>query len=198
MGKIKHIKNIRDFFKKNIVVDINSLKNFIRNRGGNKSYVYLLLNNMLKKGEINRITRGCYSLHEDPIISVFCFKPSYIGLQSALSAHNLWEQETIPTIISVKKVRQGIRKVNEDNVMIHRISPKYFFGIEYFKEGDFHVPISDVEKTLIDMIYFNQPLSDSLMKSFKDKLDKKKLDKYLKKYSKRFRGMVKDALNEIE
>ena len=190
MGKVKYIQDIRNFFKKNNIVDINSLKRFIQKQNGNEKYIYLMINNMIKKGEIKRVTRGYYSINDDPIISVFCFKPSYIGLQSALSIHNLWEQETIPIIITTGKIRQGIRSVNENNVMLHRISPRYFFGIDYTKEGNIYIPVSDIEKTFIDLIYFKQKIDKGLLKEFKKRINKKKLINYARKYPKKIYNKI--------
>ena len=188
MGKIKYINEIREFFKESPVVSIGSLKKFINKK--NKDYIYLLINNLLQKKEIKKITRGFYTIHEDPSLIVFCLKPAYLGLQDSLSIHNLWEQETNPVVITVKKVRQGIRKVFGNNVVIRRIKGKYFFGFEYKKQGSFYFPYSDIEKTFIDMIYFRQNLDEELIKNFKEKIDKKKLNSYLKKYPKRFKDRV--------
>ena len=188
MGKIKYIDKIREFFKESPVVSINSLKKFINKK--NKDYIYLVINNLLKKREIKKITRGFYTIHEDPSLTVFCFKPAYLGLQDALSFHNLWEQETNPIIITVKKVRQGVRKVFENNIVIRRISSKYFFGFEYVKYGDFYFPYSDIEKTFIDLAYFRQNIDKEVLKNFKKRINKKKLKGYLKKYPKRFRKKV--------
>lgn len=189
MGKIKYIKMIREFFKESPIVSINSLKRFVSKKQG-EDYIYLTINNLIKKKEIKRLTRGFYTLHEDPSLVVFCFKPSYLGLQDALSIHNLWEQETIPVIITTRKVRQGIRKILGMNVLIRRMNKKYFFGFEYEKVGDFYLPYSDIEKTFIDMIYFRQSLDKDLLKNFKEKINKKKLKKYLKKYPKKIKTKV--------
>lgn len=182
MGKVKYIREIEEFFKKSLVVDINSLKNFIRKHRGNEKYIYLLISNMLKRGKIKRLTKGYYTIHEDPTLAVFCFKPAYIGLQNALSIYDLWEQETIPVIITTRKVRQGLRNIFGNNVLIKRISKKYFFGFEYIEYSSFFIPISDVEKTFIDMIYFKQKLDKELIKNFKKRINKKKLEGYLNRY----------------
>jgi len=182
MGKIKYIDNTRKFFKKSPIVNINSLKKFINKK--NKDYIYLLINNLLKNKEIKKITKGFYTIHGDPSLIVFCFKPAYLGLQDALSIHNLWEQETNPVVLTVKKARGGIRKVFDNNVVIRRISPKYFFGIDYIKQGDFYYPYSDIEKTFIDMVYYKQHLDQETIKNFKKKIKKQKLNSYLKHYPK--------------
>lgn len=188
MGKIKYINKIREFFKESPVVSINSLKKFINRK--NKEYIYLIIHNLIKKKEIKKITRGFYTAYEDPGLAVFCFKPSYLGLQDALSFHELWEQETISIIITARKIRQGIREILGANVLIRRIDKKYLFGFEYKKVGDFYAPVSDIEKTFIDMIYFNEQLSPETRKNIIKKIDTKKLNSYLKFYPKRFRERI--------
>jgi len=188
MGKIKYITEVREFFKKSPVVDISSLKRFIKKK--NKKYVYLLIHNLLKKGEIKQVTKGYYSIYEDPSLIVFCFKPSYLGLQNALSFHNLWEQETVPVILTTRNLRKGIREVFGRNVFIRRIDKRYIFGFEYYKDGDFYFPYSDIEKTFIDMVYFKQPLDKEVIAEFRKKIDKKKLNKYLIRYPIDFRRKV--------
>jgi len=195
MGKIKYINKIREFFKENPVVSINSLKKFINKK--NKKYIYLIINNLIKKKEIKKITRGFYTIYEDSGLAVFCFKPSYLGLQDALSIHNLWEQETNPVIITVRQIRQGLRKVFENNIIIRRINKKYMFGFEYKKTGDFYAPVSDIEKTFIDMIYFNEQLSKETKKNIIKKIDMKKLNLYLKIYPKKFRKRVMSSLGNF-
>jgi len=188
MGKIKYINEIRKFFKESPVVDINSLKRFVSKK--DKNYVYLLINNLLKKKEIRKITRGFYSIYEDPSLIVFCFKPAYLGLQNAMSFHNLWEQETNPVVITTRNLRQGIRAVFGRNVLVRRISRKYIFGFEFYKDGDFYFPYSDIEKTFIDMVYFRQYLDRENISEFRKKIDKKKLKSYLARYPDRFRKKV--------
>ncbi len=192
MGKIKYINEIRKLFRESPVVSINSLKKFITKK--DKRYIYLLINNLLKNGEIKKITRGFYTIHDDPSLLVFCLKPSYLGLQDALSIHNLWEQETNPVIISVKKVRQGIRKIFGNNAVVRRISGKYLFGFEYKKNGDFYFPVSDIEKTFIDMVYYRQHIDKELLKEFKKRINKKKLFLYLKRYNKNMQRIVREKM----
>jgi len=192
MGKIKYITEVRKFFKESPVVDINSLKKFILHK--DKNYIYLLISNLLKKKEINRITRGYYTIYDDSSLIVFCFKPSYLGLQDALSFHNLWEQETNPVVITTNNIRRGLRKVFGRNTILKRIPGKYMFGYEYYKYSlenrEIYLPYSDTEKTFIDMIYFKQPLDKETIKNFKKKINTKKLKEYLKKYPKNIKERV--------
>jgi len=194
MGKEKYLKEILEFFKKSPVVDSGSINGIIRNKKNVKQYPKQLIKNLISKNRIKKLAKGFYTIHEDPSLAVFCFKPSYLGLQDALSLHELWEQETIPVIITARKVRQGIRQIFGTNVLIRRINNKYLFGFNYEKQGDFYFPYSDIEKTFIDMVYFKQYLDKETKANFMKKIDKKKLNSYLKAYPKRFRKSVLNLL----
>jgi len=195
MGREKYLLEIKSLFKKSPIIDFKSITRIIRNKKQVKQYNKQLIKNLISKGEIKRLTKGYYTIHEDPSLAVFCFNPAYLGLQDALSFHNLWEQETIPIIITSKKVRQGIRKIFNTNVLIRRINRKYFFGIEYINYGNFYLPISDIEKTFIDMLYFKQKIDKNVLNNFKKKIDKRKLVTYLKKYPKK---TTKSVLNSFK
>ena len=187
---MKVVNKVREYLKKTPVASVDSISRIV----GSKNYAYLLLNHLVKKGEVFRITKGYYSIESDPTLLVLCIKPSYLGLEDALSFHNLWEQETIPVIITPRKVRQGKRKVLKHNVLIRRILPKYFFGWDLMKYGNFLVPVSDVEKTLIDLVYFGKRIDKNLARRFKEKIDKGKLTSYLRKYPRNVRSKVTKML----
>jgi predicted transcriptional regulator of viral defense system len=190
MGRVVHLNKIREFSKSTPVFRTKDVELLVKN----KNYSYLILHKLAKRGEIKRITKGWYSLHEDPVISVFCFKPAYIGLQEALSLHELWEQETNVVIVTAKKVRTGIRKILDSNVILHRIKQKYFFGFDYLKYENFFIPVSDIEKTLIDLVYFNEIPGKNVLREIKKQIDKKKLEKYLKNFPLKFRKRVHDLI----
>lgn len=180
-----HIKKVREFLKRTPVANLQSISAQI----GDKNYAYVTMNHLLKRGEVRRITRGYYTVHDDPSLLVYCLKPAYIGLQDAMSFHNLWEQETSPIIITNRKVRCGIRKVMGHNVLVRRISKEYLFGYEHYRHGDFSLPVSDVEKTFIDMVYFGE-IEKPIMREFETRIDRKKLGRYLRKYPTNFRNKI--------
>lgn len=189
MGKQIHLEKIEALFEKSPVVDFKSIERIV-GKSKKSSYAKLLVYNLLKKGKIKKIGKGAYSQYNEISLAVFSFKPAYLGLQSALSHYGVWEQETIPVIITTKKVRRGIREVISGNVLLRNIDKKYFFGIEYIKEGEFYLPYSDLEKTFIDMIIFNQKIDKEVLKKIKDKINKGKLQNYLKRYSSGIRRRV--------
>jgi predicted transcriptional regulator of viral defense system len=197
MGKRIHLDMIESFFEKSPVVDFNSIERIIRSKKKVKHYAKKLVSQLLKRGKIKRLAKGYYTKFDDITLSVFCFQPAYLGLQDSLSAHELWEQETIPIILTSRKTNPGIRVITGGNVMVKRIDKKYVFGIEYLKQGDFYFPYSDIEKTFIDMIYFKQYIDKEVIKEFKRKIDKKKLNSYLKLYPKRFRKIVLKRIGRL-
>lgn len=183
--KSRHVKKIREFLKNTPVANLQSISTLV----GDKNYACVIMNHLLKRGEVKRITRGYYTTHDDPSLLVYCLKPAYLGLQDAMSLHNLWEQETSPIIITNRRVRSGIRRVMGHNVLVRRISKGHFFGYGHHRYGDLLLPVSDVEKTFIDMAYFGE-IGKHTVRRFKTKVDRKKLEEYLRKYPRGFKRKV--------
>jgi len=190
MGKIKHLKKIEEFIEKSAVFNIRDIKKLVPN----PDYANLLLHNMVKKGKINRLLKGYYSKFDDPHLIAYCIKPSYIGLESALSLHNLWEQETNVVLLTIRRVRSGIRKVQDANVVVKQINPNHFFGFEHINYYDFRINVSDIEKTLIDLVFYKKYIDQDLITEFRKKVNLKKLKGYLKNYDNEFADKVKNLL----
>ena len=197
MGKKKYTDRIIEFAQKSVVFRSRDIEILI----GDKEYAHLILHNIVGQGRLFRIVKSCYSMYNDPMLSVFCFRPAYIGLQTALSLYNLWEQETIPVIISGKKIKIGIRHILGYNVMIHRIDPSYIFGINFIEYGDFYLPVSDLEKTLLDFIYFNIKLDREVQTRILENIDSNILLKYITLYKPktklRIRQQLKNSSSDI-
>lgn len=200
MGKQVHINKIRELFKKSPVVDFKSIERIIKNKSKPKSksnYAKLLVSNLMKKGEIKKIGKGYYTIHDELTLAVFSYHPAYLGLQSALSKHGFWEQETIPVIITAKKVRRGVKNFMGKNVLIKNLDKKYFFGFEFFKEGNFYIPYSNVEKTFIDMVVFNQIIDEEVLDKIRLRANKRKLIRYLGVYSSKTKKRVLRKFEEL-
>jgi predicted transcriptional regulator of viral defense system len=161
---------------------------------GDKAYALLLLHNLVRRGEIHRVTKGWYSRLDDPVVSVFAFKPSYLGLHEALSLHGLWEQETNVVLITPRPLRRGARSVMGNTVLVRRIERNRFFGFEYLNYDGFVVPVSDVEKTLIDMVYFRENPDEDVLAEVRKRSDLGKLNSYLAAYPSRFGRRVRKVL----
>ncbi len=146
-----------------------------------KGYLNLLVHNLLAKGEIRRVSRGVYTFSDETEVVGFGFRPFYYGLQEALSLRNLWEQESNPIVITPRKVRSGVRIFNGANYVVKRIDRRMFFGFRTMKYKNFWIPVSDVEKTLIDFVYFKEHLSPEGIDEIKRRIDRKVLNRHLKR-----------------
>ncbi|MCR4327791.1 MAG: hypothetical protein NUV46_04395 [Nanoarchaeota archaeon] len=194
MGKQIHLDKVEKLFEKSPVVDFKSLERVV-GKSKKSSYTKLLVHNLVKKGKIKKIGKGFYTKHEEISLSVFCFNPSYLGLQSALSFYGIWDQATIPIVLTSRNVRTGLRKVLGKNILVRKISKGYFFGYELKKEGNFYVPYSDLEKTFLDFVLLNEKLSKEGLLEIRQKIDLKKLKRYLKVYPER---IYKKSLTLLE
>jgi predicted transcriptional regulator of viral defense system len=186
MGRVVHLDRVREFIARTPAFRAKDIELIVQER----QYNWVLLHNLVKSGSVKRITKGWYSTRDDPIVSVFAFRPAYLGLQEALSLRNLWEQETNVVLVTPLMVRPGMRRVMGSNVIIHRIKVGHFFGFEYLKYGDMAIPVSDAEKTLIDLVYFNESPGRDVLKKIARNVDAEKLEDYLKRYPEGLRRRV--------
>ncbi len=190
---MKHIELVRTHFKKTPVFTLRDVAIFIGKKAS-RNYLQVLLHNLVKSGELKRIAKGHYTFHEEMQVVGFAFQPFYYGLQDALSLLNLWEQETNPIVITPRKVRKGLRTFLGNNYLVRTIDRNMFFGFEMAKYFDFWIPVSTPEKTLIDFVYFKEPLSRGVLKELKKNVDKKKLNEFLKRTSPYTRKKVEALL----
>ena len=156
------------------------------------------MHNLIGSKRAFQVKRGYYTLHDDLMVAGFAFAPFYYGLETALTYHKLWDYMTPITIMTTKSVRSGNRSVFGRNVSIRRISKKMFFGYSLVKyEELFYIPMADIEKTLIDSVYFHQP-SKEVYRSILDRTDVRNLRNYLKACPKAVRSQVKVLIDEYE
>jgi predicted transcriptional regulator of viral defense system len=190
LGKVVHLEKVRKLMKSTPVFRAIDVELLVGDRG----YSSLLLHNLAARGEVFRVTKGWYSASDDPIVSVFAFRPAYLGLEAALSIHDMWEQETNVVIVSASKVRPGLREVMGSNVVVHRISHRYLFGFDYLKHGGLYVPVSDPEKTLIDLVYFGGTVGGDTIRKVAGRVERRKLAEYLRVYPAAFRERVEEVV----
>ncbi len=172
------------------IFSIRDLKIGLSERKISTKYLYTLVHGLLRKKEIIRITRGIYTFHDDAFVVGFAFEPFYYGLECALSLRDLSTQGANPIVITARKVRVGVRTFKNRNYRIRKINGNLFFGYELLKYGKFWIPVSDVEKTAIDLVYFGYGIREELLEGIHKNIDIGKLNRYLKKYDIRFRRRV--------
>ena len=171
-------------------------------RGGRKpGNLTRLISYMKSSGKLYAVKKGVYSFRKDNMLSGFAYSPFYYGLLSAMTVREMWTQHSRPEIMTVRKVRKSRTHIFGDEgdvVFIHHIPPKYFFGYDIVKYGQLKIPVSDPEKTLIDMFYYRVklPLQDysGLLKA----VNYRKVRKYLRAYGRRTSTLVLGFLKEYK
>lgn len=189
---MKYINNIRGALSAEgfPVFSISDIRVMLSSQGAKKEYAYTLLHNLIARKEVIRITRGAYTFHKEIRVVGFAFSPFYYGLEDALSIRGIWEQGANPIIITRRKIRNGVRKFIGRNYVLHKIDKKHFFGHELFKIGGIWVPVSDIEKTFIDLVYFRHYIRDDVLDYMRRNVKVEKLNGYLKTYDERFSAKV--------
>ena len=184
---MKYIDNIRKNLsgKEFPTFSVYDVKSMLAAHRANPNYAYIILNNLVSGNEVRRITRGMYTFHEDIRVVGFAFNPFYYGLEDALTVRGLWEQGSNPVVITPRRIRNGIRKFYGRNYVLRRISKAHFFGHELVKYGDFWIPVSDLEKTIIDFAYFRHYLRKDVLLELVPRINKAKLRGYLARYDPR-------------
>ncbi|MFH0973850.1 MAG: type IV toxin-antitoxin system AbiEi family antitoxin domain-containing protein [Candidatus Micrarchaeota archaeon] len=180
---MKYSEKFIERFRKRATFTTGDAKRFLVSLGASCGYASVFLSNAVKRGTVKRLAHGVYSFQSEPDSSLAeaAFSPAYHGLQDALSIHGLWEQETIPVLVTPRRVKQGVRCIAGGKILVRRIARKMFFGFESVRVhgGESWTRVSDVEKTLIDFVYFKAPLGGEALTEIAGRLNEKKLGEYL-------------------
>lgn len=184
---MKYVDSFLEEFKKTPIFTISDTTKFLKYNGSTGTYPTVFIAQMIRSGRVHKITRGVYTLYKDIELVGFAFCPFYYGLGFALTKHKLWKQQANPYVLTIRNVRRGTRQAFGLNFTVSRISKDMFFGYYYIKGQNAYYPISDIEKTLIDCIYYRLNLEDYVYGNIFQKLDAQKMNGYLKKCNKRVR-----------
>ncbi len=183
---MKYLRSVRENFNtpKFPVFTLQDLKTYLQNQKITPSYLKRMINHLIKKKEITRITKGVYTFRNDITTVGFAYKPFYYGLENALTIRKIWNQNTNPTIITSKNVRTGQRKFQNTIYIIKHLNKKQFFGYDLIQQKDYWIPVSNPEKTLIDMTHFKHHVPEEALTEIKKQINRKKLKQYLQQYDK--------------
>jgi len=182
MPKVKY----KSFIERLKRADLFSFR-MLESRMG-KNYAKLFVHNLLKNGEIIKLKKGWYSFKKSPYLLANLLVKSYIGLGSAALIHGVWDKAVNITILTPLvgiKIRKGEKMIAGRKVIVRKISEKMYFGYEFKSVEGINVRVSDPEKTLIDMIYFDYPFFDEVKGELVKLCDKRKLISYVKLMDKR-------------
>ena len=189
--------------------------NDIRNAVSKKYSKFALrkrINESKSKGWFVPLKRGLYFIADitshgfvdvSPFVIANAYnKDTYISLDSAFSYYNLIEQ-MLRTTTSITKNRTKRYKFQGHNYQFLKIRRNLYFGSKSHVIDGYYVKIAELEKAILDYLYFRNDtytidLLIEILQKIKDKLDLKKLFIYAKKFpeaSKRKIGFLLDLLN---
>ena len=147
---------------------------------------FSVISRLSKSGVLEKIGKNCYILAHKPahqfLIANYCFSPSYVSFESALSYYGILSQ--FPTeVTSVTPLKTAKYQLRERVFSYAHLKKDLFWGYDKKPEGFL---IASPEKAVLDQAY----LASKGLKSFpKDELDwslvdKKKLLEFAKMYPK--------------
>ncbi len=145
-----------------------------------------------KTGRLHGIVKGAYTTSMDAMTAGFAFQPFYYGLRSALTIMDAWTQMPIPEVVTLRRVKRARISVLDGHarIMLHHSRPAYFFGFSIREYGKMRVPVSDPEKTLIDLFFYKVRLPIQQYSGILNLIERKKLLEYLKAYDGHTRATV--------
>lgn len=169
--------------------------------GSKRSNLSRILSYLKSRGKIFALKNGVYTARKNDVIVGFGFSPFYYGLLYALTIRELWTQNAEPEIITLKRVRRSkVTLFGKDQHMasLHHCKPKHFFGFDIVKYGGINVPVSDPEKTLIDIFYYKVRLPIQSYALLLEAVKVRKIRAYLKKYDVRTKTAVLDFISKYK
>lgn len=150
------------------------------------------LSRMVKEGVIYTVIKGVFSTQMRDDITGFAFSPFYYGGLAALMMRDLIDDQVKIEVMTTRTVKRSYQAIygGKSKIILHHIPTKYYFGFSDLKYGDITVPVSDPEKTLIDIFYYQIALSVRDYAEVLKRLNAGVLNKYLKHYDRHTRTAV--------
>lgn len=146
--------------------------------------IQVTLSRMVKTGKLYRVTKGVFSLYKRAEFAGFAFTPFYYGGLAALMIMDLIDDQVKMEVMTTKIVKRSFIEVfsGESRIVLHHLPRKYYFGFRGMNYGGVKVPVSDPEKTLIDLFYYKERLSIQDYAEILKTVQVRKLKDYLKVY----------------
>jgi hypothetical protein len=172
----------------------NDVRIALRDRHNNISdkTIQVTLSRMAKSKGIYPVIKGVFSLERKDEIVGFAFAPFYYGGLAALMIRDLVDNQVKMEIMTTRRVKKSFITVynGDSKVILHHIPKKYYFGFEDLKYGNIVVPVSNPEKTLIDMFYYKEKLSPHDYEGIVKGIRKEILEEYLTYYDNHTKATV--------
>lgn len=150
-----------------------------------------------KKGYVKKIRQGFYTFTDlemdEKILFTIAnriYEPSYVSLETALSIYGLIP-EAVYGVTSVTSQNTKNIKTPVGDFIYRHTQPELMFGYELREHGGHHYQIAEMEKAILDFLYFNSKVNDN--ESFEgmrfntsevmEKMHMEKFNKYLSAFN---------------
>ncbi|MGE3954579.1 MAG: type IV toxin-antitoxin system AbiEi family antitoxin [Parachlamydiales bacterium] len=186
---------------------IDQARQIIIRLGGRPAVVHDVLRNLKRDHWIRTLKRGLYVITEEsgfgPVpheyqVATALVHPSAIAYWSALQYHHMTQQ--IPSIVFVLMPTSVAmpRQVPDPHIRFVRTKEEHYFGIENVWVGEYRVPMTDPERTLLDGLVRPDLCGDiqEVLHAFKMRGEKLQLDRIID-YALRLGGAVAKRLGYI-
>lgn len=176
-----------------------------------KQEAYNLVSKLIRNGWLIPIKKGIYAITDltthnfvslSPLVVANVLnKNSYVSFEAALSYYNLFEQ-MIKTTTSVTTTRPRLCHFQNFDYRFVKVKKNLYFGFRIVTVEGHYANIAELEKTILDFLYFRSDsytidlLLEVLIKA-KTKIDFNKLITYARKFplaTKRKLGFLLDLL----
>jgi predicted transcriptional regulator of viral defense system len=166
--------------------EIFTLNDAIKLTNQNEDVVKNKLSRLIKQKKIYSLKKMYYSFKK--INNKFklqkTFNDTYIGLYSALEYYESTTQRFNNLDLITKKLKNS-QKINDFEINFHKVKKNMFFGYKKYLIENTEIFVSNIEKTIIDCVYFSNKiyLSETLnfIKKNKKNIDVNLLKEYLDK-----------------
>ncbi|HIH32416.1 TPA: hypothetical protein HA235_06955 [Candidatus Woesearchaeota archaeon] len=165
-------------------LDIFTIDDAIKITGQSKNVVKTKLALLAKQSKIFRLKKGYYSINN--INNKFklqkIFNNTYISLHSALEYYESTTQRFNNLDLISKNILDS-KKTCDIAIQFHKVKNRFFFGFEKAMIDNTEIFISNIEKTIIDCIYFSSKIYlseiNKFIKKYKNRINKEIIIEYL-------------------
>ena len=140
----------------NLNLIIFTLNDVIKITGQKKEIVKVFLSNQIKKNLLYRLKKNFYSFKKitNKFVLAKIYSKSYVALNSALEFYKTTTQQ-YNNLELISKTTLKSQTINNVKIQNHKIRENLFFGYEKERIDNIDFFISNIEKTIIDCVYFS-------------------------------------------
>lgn len=131
--------------------------------GWSRETAYVYLNRMVKKGLVNKVEKGRFTVYDDPfLVSTQLTYPSYISFLSALFLHGKTTQTINEILVATPRRKRSVEAFGM-RIRFVKLNPRLIFGFKKVRKGNSFISLAELEKAIVDSLYLPRycPLSET-------------------------------------